>query len=238
MKNRRLLLKGMLWALVLTLGSAYIYYDSIFGLPPGIIVGIYAYREYRKRYISSQRRKLLVEFSNTITAMQSALEAGNSIERSLMMASEDMKRMYGGSSVMSEALEVVKRKTDLGISFEKALNDMACELELKEINDFALVLITIKTTGGNAIKVIKETVEKIVSGIELQEELEVMVASKKLEQQIMIFMPAFIILFLRLTSRGFMNPLYGNIIGALIMTVVLAANIGADRLGKYIVNIV
>ena len=84
---------------------------------------------------------------------------------------------------------------------------------------------------------IKDTVEKLVSEIELRQELEVMVAAKKLEQQVMIYMPAFIIIFLRSTNRGFLDPLYGNIVGFSIMSVVLAVNVCADLLGKKIVDI-
>lgn len=64
-----------------------------------------------------------------------------------------------------------------------------------------------------------------------------MVASKKLEQQMMVFMPAVLILFLRVTSKGFLSPLYDTILGQIIMTVVLGINIFADYLGKRIVDI-
>ena len=63
-----------------------------------------------------------------------------------------------------------------------------------------------------------------------------MVAARQLEQRIMTFMPAVIILLLRISSPGFMDMLFGNIFGVLIMSVAVALNILADFIGKRIVG--
>ena len=79
-------LVGILWALILTIGVAYIFYNSVFGIPVGIGVGIYGYRAEMKRAAVRKERKILDQFKNMIIAMQSALEAGNSMENALMSA--------------------------------------------------------------------------------------------------------------------------------------------------------
>ncbi|MBO4591859.1 MAG: type II secretion system F family protein [Eubacterium sp.] len=230
-------LVGILWALILTIGVAYIFYNSVFGIPVGIGVGIYGYRAEMKRAAVRKERKILDQFKNMIIAMQSALEAGNSMENALMSAGRDLKKMYSEDSEMLVQIRLVEKKLRLNVPFEKALNEMADNIEYEEVRDFVNVITIIKRTGGNAIKVIKDTVDKLVSEIELRQELEVMVAAKKLEQQVMIYMPAFIVLFLRTTNKGFMDPLYDSMVGAGIMTVVVVANVLADMLGKKIVNI-
>ena len=187
--------------------------------------------------MAKKERRILDQFKNMIIAMQSALEAGNSMENSLMAAKRDLGKMYSEDAEILIQLQLVEKKLRLNMPFEKALQEMAENLGYEEIKDFVNVITIIKRTGGNAIKVIKDTVEKLVSEIELRQELEVMVAAKKLEQQVMIYMPAFIIIFLRSTNKGFLDPLYGNIAGFSIMTVVLIFNIGADLLGKKIVDI-
>ena len=53
----------------------------------------------------------------------------------------------------------------------------------------------------------------------------------------MVFMPALIVVFLRMTTDGFMAPLYGSPLGIIIMSVVLLINVGADLLGRRIVDI-
>ena len=172
-----------------------------------------------------------------LIAMQSALEAGNSMERSLREAGEEMRQLYGDKSRIVRELVLIDKKLKLNISLEEALMEFADRVDIKEICDFVEVISAVKKTGGNAIKIIKDTVNRIVEVIELGAELEVMVASKKLEQQMMVFMPAVLILFLRVTSKGFLSPLYDTILGQIIMTVVLGINIFADYLGKRIVDI-
>ena len=99
------------------------------------------------------------------------------------------------------------------------------------------MISTIKRTGGNAVKVIKDTVERIISDIELREELATIVAAKRLELMIMVYMPAVLSLFLRITNKGFLDPLYKSVPGIIIMTILMLSNIGADYLGRRIVDI-
>lgn len=228
---------GVLWGIILAIGSACIFYNSIFGLIAGACVGIYGYKAAVKRVESRKERRILDQFKNMIIAMQSALEAGNSMENALLSAGRDLRKMYSEDSEILVQIKLIEQKLGLNVPFETALRDMAENIEYEEVRDFVNVITIIKRTGGNAIKVIKDTVEKLVSEIELRQELEVMVAAKKLEQQVMIYMPAFIIIFLRSTNRGFLDPLYGNIVGFSIMSVVLAVNVCADLLGKKIVDI-
>ena len=230
-------LRGLVWGMILAVGSAYVFYNSIYGLAAGLAVGIYGYNSAVKRAEARKEQRILDQFKNMIIAMQSALEAGNSMENSLMAAGRDLMKMYSEDTEMIVQIKLVERKLRLNVPFEKALRELADNIGYEEVRDFVNVITIIKRTGGNAIKVIKDTVEKLVSEIELRQELEVMVAAKKLEQQVMIYMPAFIILFLRMTNHGFLDPLYGNIVGYSIMSVVLIANVGADMLGKKIVDI-
>ena len=225
------------WSVFLMIGSVWVYYKSILGIPAGVVVGIYAFRQRYKRVKIRNKQKILIQFKNMIIAMQSVLEAGKSMENAIIMAGQEISPMYGEDAKIVKEIKLLEKKLNLSISFEKALKDFAENLDIEEIYDFVDVISTIKRTGGNAIKVIKDTVEKIVGEIELREELEVIVAAKKLEQQIMVFMPSLILLFLRLTNRDFLSPLYGGITGTLIMTIALSVNLAADYLGKRIVEI-
>lgn len=230
-------IKIIIWAVIIAVGSAFVYYRSLLGLIPGVFAGIYAFHFARKRELEKHRQKMLTDFKNLIIAMESALEAGKSMENALIAATNDLKRMNSDSKDMINALEMVHKKLSLNVTLEEALKDFAKLMDLEEIYDFVMVISTIKRTGGNAIKVIRDTVQKIVEEIELREELDVMVAAKKLEQQVMVYMPATIILFLRTSNGDFLNPLYGNLLGILIMTVALITNVAADYLGKKIVAI-
>ena len=217
--------------------AALVFYNSIIGLLPGALLAVYVYKTEKKKYEEKLKRKHLLEFKNMINAMQASLEAGNSLERALISAGSDMQQLYGNKSLIVSEIKKIEKKLKLNIPLEKALYEMAERIDLSEIYDFVEIISTIKRSGGNAVRIIRNTVEKMTDEIELQAELEVMVAAKRFEQQIMVYMPSFIILFLRITNDGFLNPLYAGPLGIAIMSVILLINVGADYLGRRIVDI-
>ena len=217
--------------------AALVFYNSIIGLLPGVLLAVYVYKTEKKKYEEKLKRKHLLEFKNMINAMQASLEAGNSLERALISAGSDMQQLYGNKSLIVSEIKKIEKKLKLNIPLEKALYEMAERIDLSEIYDFVEIISTIKKSGGNAVRIIRNTVEKMTDEIELQAELEVMVAAKRFEQQIMVYMPSFIILFLRITNDGFLNPLYAGPLGIAIMSVILLINVGADYLGRRIVDI-
>lgn len=224
-------------SIVGSLVIAFIFFGHLWGIIPGGLAGIYIYKVMVENLRRKKRQELLGQFKAMLIAMQSALEAGNSMERSLKEAAEEMRQLYGDKSRIFRELVIIDKKLRLNISLEEALKEFADRVDIKEIYDFVEVISAVKKTGGNAIKIIKDTVNRIVEVIELGAELEVIVASKKLEQQLMVITPAVVILFLRVTSKGFLSPLYDTILGQIIMTVVLGINVFADYLGKRIVDI-
>lgn len=229
--------EAFLWGLIISLAAAYVYYMKVWGLIPGVAAGVYVFRLVRKKQVERKRARVMDEFKDLLTSMQSILESGSSLERALILSGNELRNIRGENSQLAKEMEIIEKKMKLNIPLEEALRDFAEKEDIREIYDFVEVISTIKKTGGNAIQIIKDTVSRIVEGIELKAELEVMVAAKKLEQQVMVFMPAVVILFLRVTSGSFMDPLYETVLGHLIMTVVLGINVFADSLGKKIVEI-
>ena len=97
---------------------------------------------------------------------------------------------------------------------EQSLKEFADRVQIREIYDFVEVISAVKKTGGNAIKIIKETVNRIVESIELGAELEVMIAAKKLEEVgiptnvTLVFSPSQAIQAARLGAK-FVSPFIG-----------------------------
>ena len=228
---------GMIKAIIYLLASAYVFYRSVYGVIPAIPIGIYVYMLDRKRRIEKKRMRVLDQFKNMLSSVQGALEAGCSMEKAMLMARNDLVEMYGGELEIVKELGNLEKKLRLNITLEQALAEMADVLELQEVYEFVEVISITLRTGGNTVQIIKDTVVRIVESIELDAELEVMVAGKKLEQQVMVYMPAVIIVFLGFTGGEFMNPLYQGRTGRILMTVVLAGNVMADYIGKKIIDV-
>lgn len=86
-------------------------------------------------------------------------------------------------------------------------------------------------------KVIQKVARMLGDKIDVKKEIEATLAAKKSEQMIMSLMPAGIIAYLRLTSPGFLDVLYGNPFGICAMSVCLAIYAGAYWMGRRIVDI-
>ena len=64
-----------------------------------------------------------------------------------------------------------------------------------------------------------------------------MIASNKLEFEIMCAVPFVIILYMKMTFGDFLNVLYGNMAGVIVMTVCLCVYIAAYCIGRRIIRI-
>ncbi len=77
----------------------------------------------------------------------------------------------------------------------------------------------------------------IQNRIEVENEINVMISAKKLEQSIMDLVPFIIILYIGVTSKGFFDVLYHNPAGILIMTGCLVVYFAAFLLSEKIIRI-
>ena len=228
--------RSLIMAFFISAGVAAIYYRSALGLIPGAFVGIYVYKIDRKRQKDRYISKLSFQFRTLLQSMMGTLEAGYALKNSLIAAGKDCAEIHSKKCELSAAIDRLRFRLELNESFETAIRELSQDFPIEEMKDFSEVVAVTSKTGGNVIRIIRETAEKIISGIELKEELRTIVASRRLEQQIMTYMPAVMIVFLSLTSPGLLDLLFGNPFGVIVMTVMLVLNVTADFMGKRIVG--
>ena len=94
-----------------------------------------------------------------------------------------------------------------------------------------------KRSGGNFASIIEETSEHIRERHDTEREIQLLIASRKLEQRVMNVVPIFILAYLKLTSGEFLSPLYGNLFGIIFMTGCLLAYGMTILLADRILNI-
>ena len=86
-------------------------------------------------------------------------------------------------------------------------------------------------------KILEKSAQMLGDKIEVKKEIEAVLTAKKSEQRLMSVMPFGIILYMSLTSPGFLEVLYGNLFGVAVMTGCLAVYLFAWWLGNRIVDI-
>ncbi len=214
-----------------------LFYNSIYPgavMLPGIVLILRKYEAVKCRQI---QRKLNREFKEMLLSLSANMAAGYSIESAFAPVYQELAGMYQGSSYIEDEVRIILKGLEINSDIEVLLGDLAARSQVKDIEEFAHIVVVAKRSGGNLIRMMKKMVQNIDDRLEVEDEIDTMITSKKLEQNIMSAMPFAIILYLRVCNPGYMDALYGNIPGAALMTVCLGIIVATVLWGRKIINI-
>ena len=110
---------------------------------------------------------------------------------------------------MMRELWDIQQKISLHQPLDEVLSAFASKSGVEDIITFAQIYATARKSGGNLVKVMKRTAQNISEKMEIQREIQTMIAGKKMEANCMTAIPLFIILYLQICSPGFLDPLDG-----------------------------
>lgn len=94
-----------------------------------------------------------------------------------------------------------------------------------------------KKSGGDSVQIIRKAISNLCSKIEVEQDIQVGLAAKRLEFKIMSCVPLGILLYMRISFKEFMDVLYGNPLGVSIMTTCLCIYVVALIWGNKIVKV-
>ena len=226
-------------AIGMTIGclAVWLCYHSIWGVPFAAAFAVLYARRKKKTIIEKRKNTLLFHFKDFISALHTALSSGYSVENGIRSSLSDMRQLYGDDDVIVRELRIMAAGLKLHRPVEELFGDFGVRSSLEDIRLFSELVAIAKRQGGSMGKVLSDTREIIVQKIETAQEIDKILSSKIYEQKIMSIMPAAVILYLRLTFDGFIEQLYGNPTGVLIMTACLLVYAGAWCMGRKIVKI-
>ena len=215
----------------------YLFFKSVFAyvlLVPGILF----YHMYYKTVLEEKYRETLnSQFKDALLSISAALRAGYSMENALHEGYEEMRNMYGELSPICREFQIMQNQLSIGMPLETIFSEFADRSKSEDIDTFSSVFNIAKRTGGDLVEIIQKTSSDIASKIETQNEISVVIRSKRLEQNIMMLMPPLIVLYIDLTAQSILAPLYQTLLGRIIMFVCLGVYIGAYFLSRKIMNI-
>ncbi len=216
---------------------SWLFYDSVIAWALLMPLVAYFLKDKGRFLCIERKRRLEIEFREVILSVASNLQAGYSIENAFQESYKDVVLLYGSESVMAKELKLIFRKLGNNVPLEHALANLADRSGVRDIRDFTDVFQIAKRGGGDLRGIITNTAEIIGEKQEIRREIETVVSEKRLEQQIMRYIPFFIIFYISLTTKGYFKSLYHNLFGWIFMTVCLAVYIAACRISDRILNI-
>ena len=128
-------------------------------------------------------------------------------------------------------------KLQMNQNLEELLQSLAVRSGIEDVRNFAEIFAIAKRSGGNLIAIIRNTIQSIGQKNETRKEIQVVLAAKKMEQNMMSIIPCLILFYVQTVSPGFLDGMYHNPTGIAIMTASLAVYAGAVFWGRKIVDI-
>ena len=228
---------GVLKATAATAVMSYVFYDSLIPAPLLLPVWMIYMRDWHDDISRKKEQELRQQFRDSIQVMASALKAGYSVENAIREAGKDISPVYSEETRIRKEFERMERQMDMNMSAEEVLKGFSERTGQEDIENFVNVFAAAKKSGGDSIAVIRDAVKIISSKIDTEKEIQTMIASKKMEFDIMCAVPFAIILYMKLTFGEFLNVLYGNMAGAAIMSLCIFVYMGAYVYGRKIIRI-
>lgn len=203
----------------------------------GIPIGIW-YVRWKKQELAERRRRILQNhFKEVLQGLQTAVRAGYSMEQSVTECRKEMERLFGSKDDLVRELHYMESQMQVGVPVEQLFWNLGQRSGVEEIRNFGDIFLIARRSGGNLGKILGNLAEVLGEKIRVNGEIQVAIAGKKLEQLVMSLVPGGMILYMQMTSSGFLNVLYHNLPGTLVMTGCLGVYVFSFRMGRKIVRI-
>lgn len=183
--------------------------------------GWFAPRWLRDRLRKQRQERLRRSFKEMLHALSSLLSAGRSVENAIAALEDDLALLIGDpkADILREIRAIVNGVRN-GEPLEARLADFAQRSGLEEARSFAEVFSICKRAGGDLVEVVRRTASMIGEKMEVEQELMVLMAQKRMESKLMMGMPFAFVGLLGLFAGDYMEGLHQGI-GWVVLAVCL-----------------
>lgn len=216
---------------------AYLFYESWIAFILLTPIGVWYFLHWESERIEKKRQEFLEQFREMIQSLSVSLQVGYSVENALKETKQDLSMLYKEDTAIQRELTYMLRQAYLQMPMEEIMEDWAKRVEQEDVWNFVNVFAMAKKNGGNAIGIIRNTAREIREKLDVQLEIETILAARKYEFKVMAVIPFGMIGYMKVSFPEFMKILYGNLLGTGVMTGCLAMYCSAYILGERIVNI-
>lgn len=229
--------KAILQGILLISAVSYLFYGTVLW---AILLSTYLIRyikSWETQIIKKKKQQFQLQFKEAIQSLSAALNVGYSVENAMREVWKDLQLLYQKEELILKEFRIMTRQLDMNVPAETALQEFALRTEDEEVQMFVTVFSMAKRSGGDMVMIIKNSVSQISEKIDVMRDIETMMAAKKFEFRIMSIIPFAMICYMKISFPAFMEVLYGNVLGVIVMSICLAIYVTAFEIGKRIVEI-
>ena len=198
---------------------------------------IWYIKSWEKQLVKKKQSKFRLQFKEAIQSLSAALNVGYSVENAMRETIKDLKGIYKKDDMILREFSYMIRQLQMNVSVETVLQDFAQRTADEDVQTFVTVFNMAKRSGGDTMEIIRNAVRQMGEKIDVKREITTLVSGKKLELKIMTMIPLGMVLYMKISFPEFLDVLYGNIAGVIIMSICLLVYVVAYEMGRRIVEI-
>lgn len=198
---------------------------------------IWYMKSWEKQVIKKKQINFRVQFKEAIQSLSTALNIGYSVENAMQEAMKDLQDVYKKEELILREMSYMVRQMQMNVPAEEVLAEFAGRTGDEDVQTFVTVFSMAKRSGGDSLAIIRNVVRQMGEKIDVEREIETVMTAKKLEFRVMTIIPVAMIAYLKISFPEFLDVLYGNVVGVIVMSICLAIYLGAYEMGKRIVEI-
>lgn len=191
----------------------------------------------KEELIQKRKKDFLLQFKEALLILSAFVSAGYSIENSIKESINELKLIYGETSLIVSEFSLLNNKLKINKSIEQAIEELADRVALEEVSNFSMIIRIAKRSGGNLIDIFERSIKVISDKISIKEEIITFISSKIFEQKIMNIFPIIMILYINFSSPNYFKTMYTSLIGRVVMSISLLIYILAIYVSKKIMDI-
>lgn len=203
------------------------------------LIGLWYPRMLIIAKINKRRTLLNYQLKEAMYSLSSSLKAGASLQKAIDRSVYDLERIFYGDKEAPIVTEFRRMADELrmGYTVEETLKSFRDRVVLEDVDDFVNATLIVKVKGGNLTEILANISKVISEKIQIKQEIDVMTAGKRMEAQILSFMPIAIVVSLTLLSPEYMAPMYESVAGKALMFIGFVFVIVNYVVSRRIVNI-
>lgn len=229
--------KRLILGIVLQAMISYLFFQSVLAMLPLQLLWIPYWIICIKALKEDKEFRYLMQLRDFLQILSGNLQAGRSVEVGMKDCLDELEKEWGVNSFIYQDVFYVVRKIEISGQFKEAFKEWGRNRESQDLRLFITVFLYGKKTGANLCEIMKRTTDSISERARTKQEIHTLLASKRYEQSIMSLMPIAIMWYIQISNEGYLDPLYHNETGILVMSIALVIYLLAVVLGRRMLQI-
>ena len=227
--NSALLTMGMLLAGGFAAASA-ISHDGMIALGSGLVLGgapLLYIRIRRNRRLKT----FLLQLPLALDLLKSTLEAGHTLQRGMQVVEREFADPLGGE------FRTVVEQTRLGMQMTQALSDMLRRVPLDDLRLFVVAVKVQTDVGSSLAQIIGRLSEIVRTRQNLASQIRALTAQSRMSGMVVGLLPVVVLAMFSLIQPTYVEMLFFDHTGKMILRTALALDLGAFFLIRRILRV-